>query len=52
MAIVRAVRRLRSDVPVLVRTADDAGIDELRTAGATEVVPETFEASLMLAPRR
>ena len=30
MAIVRAVRRLRGDVPVLVRTADDAGIDELR----------------------
>jgi CPA2 family monovalent cation:H+ antiporter-2 len=49
MSIVRAVRRLRSDVPVLVRTADDGGIDELRASGATEVVPETFEASLMLA---
>ncbi len=49
MAIVRSVRRLRGDVPVLVRTADDAGIDELRAVGATEVVPETFEASLMLA---
>ncbi|MEJ0100992.1 MAG: monovalent cation:proton antiporter-2 (CPA2) family protein [Pseudomonadota bacterium] len=49
LAIVRAVRELRSDVPLLVRTADDVGIDELRASGATEVVPETFEASLMLA---
>ncbi len=49
IAIVRAVRELRGDVPVLVRTADEVGIDELRASGATEVVPETFEASLMLA---
>lgn len=48
VGIVRAVRRLRADVPVLVRTQDDAGIEELSAAGATEVVPETFEASLML----
>jgi CPA2 family monovalent cation:H+ antiporter-2 len=49
MSIVRAVRGLRGDVPLLVRTADEVGIDELRAIGATEVVPETFEASLMLA---
>ena len=48
IGILRSVRRLRPDVPVLVRTADDARIQELREAGATEVVPETFEASLML----
>jgi CPA2 family monovalent cation:H+ antiporter-2 len=48
LGVVRAVRRLRSDVPVLVRTADDAGLRELSEAGATEVVPETFEASLTL----
>ncbi len=46
--IVRTVRTLRVDVPVLVRTADDARLQELKNAGATEVVPETFEASLML----
>jgi monovalent cation:H+ antiporter-2, CPA2 family len=46
--IVRAVRALRAQVPVLVRTADDARLQELKQAGATEVVPETFEASLML----
>ena len=48
LGIVRAVRSMRSDVPVLVRTADDKGLAELTRAGATEVVPETFEASLML----
>jgi CPA2 family monovalent cation:H+ antiporter-2 len=42
------VRSLRADVPVLVRTADDTLLNELTAAGATEVVPETFEASLML----
>ncbi|HEX9139374.1 MAG TPA: cation:proton antiporter, partial [Steroidobacteraceae bacterium] len=46
--IVQAVRRLRADVPLLVRTQDDAGLAELMQAGATEVVPETFEASLTL----
>jgi CPA2 family monovalent cation:H+ antiporter-2 len=46
--ILRAVRELRADVPILVRTADDVRLEELQRAGATEVVPETFEASLML----
>jgi CPA2 family monovalent cation:H+ antiporter-2 len=48
LRILRAVRGLRSDVPVLVRTQDDLRLEELQAAGATEVVPETFEASLML----
>jgi CPA2 family monovalent cation:H+ antiporter-2 len=36
-------------VPVIVRTQDDLNLDVLRAAGATEVVPETIEGSLMLA---
>jgi monovalent cation:H+ antiporter-2, CPA2 family len=48
VGILRSVRRVRPEVPVLVRTQDDARISELREAGATDVVPETFEASLML----
>jgi CPA2 family monovalent cation:H+ antiporter-2 len=48
LRILRAVRSLRPDVPVLVRTQDDTRLEELQAAGATEVVPETFEASLML----
>ena len=49
LAILRSLRRLRTDVPVLVRTPDDSRLLELKAAGATEVVPEAFEASLMLA---
>ena len=49
LAILRTLRRQRADVPVLVRTADDTRSSELKAAGATEVVPEAFEASLMLA---
>jgi monovalent cation:H+ antiporter-2, CPA2 family len=48
VGILRSIRRLRPDVPVLVRTQDDGRIKELQEAGATDVVPETFEASLML----
>jgi CPA2 family monovalent cation:H+ antiporter-2 len=48
LRILRSVRALRADVPVLVRTQDDLRLEELQAAGATEVVPETFEASLML----
>jgi monovalent cation:H+ antiporter-2, CPA2 family len=48
LRILRSVRSLRGDVPVLVRTQDDTKLLELQAAGATEVVPETFEASLML----
>jgi monovalent cation:H+ antiporter-2, CPA2 family len=48
LAIIQAVRRLRADVPVLVRTADDTRLEELLAAGATEVIPETLEAALML----
>jgi CPA2 family monovalent cation:H+ antiporter-2 len=48
LRILRSVRSLRGDVPVLVRTQDDTKLEELQAAGATEVVPETFEASLML----
>jgi monovalent cation:H+ antiporter-2, CPA2 family len=36
-------------VPVIVRTVDDHDLEKLQAAGATEVVPEAIEASLMLA---
>ena len=36
-------------VPVVVRTQDDSQLDRLQAAGATEVVPEAIEGSLMLA---
>ncbi|HOZ63839.1 MAG TPA: monovalent cation:proton antiporter-2 (CPA2) family protein [Burkholderiaceae bacterium] len=36
-------------VPVIVRTQDDLNLEMLQKAGATEVVPEAIEGSLMLA---
>jgi CPA2 family monovalent cation:H+ antiporter-2 len=36
-------------VPVVVRTIDDSDLERLSEAGATEVVPEAIEGSLMLA---
>jgi monovalent cation:H+ antiporter-2, CPA2 family len=48
LGILRSIRRARPDVPVLVRTQDDQRARQLHEAGATDVVPEAFEASLML----
>jgi CPA2 family monovalent cation:H+ antiporter-2 len=46
--IVTALRRMRADVPVLVRSHDDVPLERLQAAGATEVIPEIFETSLSL----
>ena len=43
------IRNVQPDVPVLVRTANDSALERLQEAGATEVVPDTLEAALMLA---
>ena len=51
-AALRVLGNTRShapQVPVIVRTQDDLALDKLREAGATEVVPEAIEGSLMLA---
>src|SRR6185369_8098584 len=47
--ILHVARELKPTLPVIVRTVDDTAIDELVRAGATEVVPEIMEGSLMLA---
>lgn len=47
--ILEAVMRLKPDAPVIVRTLDDSDLDDLRDAGAAEVVPEVMEGALMLA---
>lgn len=46
---LRHIRSLRLDVPVFVRTRNDTQLQDFQAAGATEVVPESLEASLMLA---
>ena len=47
--VLHHVQELRPDLPVVVRTADERDMERLASAGAAEVVPETLEASLMLA---
>ena len=49
LKVLHQIRSLAPHVPVVVRTQDDHALDRLRAAGATEVVPEAIEGSLMLA---
>jgi K+:H+ antiporter len=49
LKILTHVQALRPELSVVVRTRDDTDIDILKDAGATEVVAETLEGSLMLA---
>ena len=49
MKVLHVAQEAYPNLPVIVRTYDDADMDELREAGATEVVPEVLEGSLMLA---
>ncbi|HEY4069486.1 MAG TPA: cation:proton antiporter [Burkholderiaceae bacterium] len=49
LKILRQVQAHAPKVPVIVRTIDDADLEKLQAAGATEVVPEAIEGSLMLA---
>jgi CPA2 family monovalent cation:H+ antiporter-2 len=47
--VILAVRQLAPQLPIIVRARDDSDLTPLRDAGATEVVPEVIEGSLMLA---
>ncbi|MEX3777179.1 cation:proton antiporter [Pseudomonas sp. MYb118] len=49
LLILKEARRFNASVPILVRTRDDSQLTELKAAGASEVVPELLESSLMLA---
>ena len=46
--IIENVKNINPEIPVLVRTRDDANLEDLLAAGAEEVIPETHEASLTL----
>ncbi len=48
LKVLDITRHVRPDMPVIVRTMDDADLERLKTAGATEVVPESLEGSLMM----
>jgi CPA2 family monovalent cation:H+ antiporter-2 len=47
--VIHAARHLAPALPIVVRSRDDGDLDSLRAAGATEVIPEVVEGSLMLA---
>ncbi|QNP58481.1 monovalent cation:proton antiporter-2 (CPA2) family protein [Paenacidovorax monticola] len=49
LKVLANARAHAPQVPVVVRTQDDQYLDRLQAAGATEVVPEAIEGSLMLA---
>jgi CPA2 family monovalent cation:H+ antiporter-2 len=47
--VLAHVHELNAQVPVVVRARDEADIERLSAAGASEVVPEAFESGVMLA---
>jgi len=49
LKVLHLVHELAPTLPVIVRSHDDTDLDLLKAAGATEVVPEALEGSLMLA---
>lgn len=49
MKILHVTQEAYPNLPVIVRTSDETHMEEFRLAGATEVVPEVLEGSLMLA---
>jgi CPA2 family monovalent cation:H+ antiporter-2 len=49
---IKALKTLKNeapDVPVIVRSIDDSNLHELINNGATEVIPDIFESSIMLS---
>ncbi|GAA5134172.1 monovalent cation:proton antiporter family protein [Thalassotalea piscium] len=48
LEVIRKVRTLSPNVPILVRTRNDDQLVALQSAGANQVVPESLEGSLML----
>ncbi len=47
--VLQLVRQERKDIPIVVRAADESSVSRLKAAGATEVIPEVVEGSLMIA---
>ncbi len=47
--VVSTIRRVRQDIPIIVRAIDEGDVARLMAAGATEVIPEVFEGGLLIA---
>jgi len=48
LKILRKVREIHPNIPIMVRTTDDTQLEHLHQAKATEVIQERMEASLVL----
>lgn len=46
--IIEAARTISQTIPIIVRTRDETGIDKIKEAGATDIVPEVLEGGLTL----
>lgn len=49
--VVQLIRQIKPDLPIIVRAVDDRGVKRLKNLGASEVIPEVLEGSLMVAAR-
>ncbi|WP_417440987.1 cation:proton antiporter [Idiomarina sp.] len=48
LEVLKELRQLNPDAYIIVRSRDDMRLTQLQEAGASQVVPDTLEASLML----
>ena len=48
LEILKAIRKQYQDIPILVRTRDDSQRKVLKETGATVVIPEVLESSLVI----
>jgi CPA2 family monovalent cation:H+ antiporter-2 len=48
MQVINSIKQLAPNIPIVVRTRQDQHLEELYNAGASQVVPEILEGSLML----
>ena len=47
--VVQLIRQIKPELPIIVRAVDERSVERLKSLGATEVIPEVLEGSLMLA---
>ena len=50
-SIVKALRKMRPDVPIVARARDKGHAQQLKDAGATHVIPDAIESGLQMAGR-
>lgn len=49
LKVLKTLKTEAPNIPIIVRSISDSNLETLLNAGASEVVPDTFESSIMLA---